>query len=151
APARSSSSARRPPSGTPPPARAGPRPADILPRSPSPQVSDKSGAIRIGFVGDLWTRACMTPRDGTRPRVTRTVAVAPDARFPRGMPRQIRFNAFDMNCVVHQASGLWRHPRDRSREYNTIRYWTDLAQLLERGTFDGLFIADVLGTYDVYG
>ena len=67
------------------------------------------------------------------------------------MPRQIRFNAFDMNCVAHQASGLWRHPRDRSREYNTIRYWTDLAQLLERGTFDGLFIADVLGTYDVYG
>ncbi|MCF8608791.1 hypothetical protein L5G28_01255 [Gordonia sp. HY285] len=26
----------------------------------------------------------------------------------------------------------------------------DLARLLERGRFDGLFIADVLGTYDVY-
>jgi FMN-dependent oxidoreductase (nitrilotriacetate monooxygenase family) len=65
--------------------------------------------------------------------------------------RQIRFNAFDMNCVVHQSPGLWRHPDDRSGEYSTITYWTDLAQLLERGRFDGLFIADVLGTYDVFG
>ncbi|GAA1936060.1 LLM class flavin-dependent oxidoreductase [Microbacterium aoyamense] len=67
------------------------------------------------------------------------------------MPRQIRFNAFDMNCVAHQSSGLWRHPDDRSRDYNTIEYWTSLAQLLEKGRFDGIFIADVLGTYDVYG
>ena len=66
-------------------------------------------------------------------------------------PRQIRFNAFDMNCVAHQSSGLWRHPRDRSRHYNDLSYWTGLAQLLERGAFDGIFIADVLGTYDVYG
>jgi len=67
------------------------------------------------------------------------------------MTRQIRFNAFDMNCVAHQTSGLWRHPEDRSRDYNTLEYWTGLAQLLERGIFDGIFIADVLGTYDVYG
>ena len=66
-------------------------------------------------------------------------------------PRQIRFNAFDMNCVAHQSSGLWRHPRDRSATYNTLEYWTELAKLLESGTFDGIFIADVLGTYDVYG
>ncbi|WP_268750862.1 LLM class flavin-dependent oxidoreductase [Curtobacterium sp. Leaf261] len=68
-----------------------------------------------------------------------------------GSPRQIRFNAFDMNCVAHQSSGLWRHPRDRSRNYNQLSYWTDLAKLLESGGFDGIFIADVLGTYDVYG
>ncbi|TPW74076.1 LLM class flavin-dependent oxidoreductase [Schumannella soli] len=65
--------------------------------------------------------------------------------------RQIRFNAFDMNCVAHQSSGLWRHPDDRSDTYNTLEYWTELAKLLEKGTFDGIFIADVLGTYDVYG
>ncbi|PZE25752.1 5,10-methylene tetrahydromethanopterin reductase [Curtobacterium sp. MCBD17_034] len=56
-----------------------------------------------------------------------------------------------MNCVAHQSSGLWRHPRDRSRHYNDLSYWTDLARLLESGDFDGIFIADVLGTYDVYG
>ena len=67
------------------------------------------------------------------------------------MPRQIRFNAFDMNCVAHQSSGMWRHPDDQSWRYKDLHYWTDLAKLLERGHFDGIFIADVLGTYDVYG
>ena len=65
--------------------------------------------------------------------------------------RRIRFNAFDMNCVAHQSSGLWRHPDDQSHRYKELSYWTELAKLLERGTFDGIFIADVLGTYDVYG
>ena len=67
------------------------------------------------------------------------------------MARHIRFNAFDMNCVAHQSPGLWRHPDDQSHRYTDLSYWTELAQLLERGKFDGLFIADVLGTYDVYG
>ncbi|TFC00655.1 LLM class flavin-dependent oxidoreductase [Cryobacterium adonitolivorans] len=67
------------------------------------------------------------------------------------MPRQIRFNAFDMNCVAHQSSGLWRHPEDRSQSYTDLAYWTELATLLEKGRFDGIFLADVLGTYDVYG
>ncbi|WP_313502973.1 LLM class flavin-dependent oxidoreductase [Corynebacterium variabile] len=64
---------------------------------------------------------------------------------------RIRFNAFDMNCVVHQSPGLWRHPEDHSRDYTDLRYWTDLAPLLETGYFDGLFLADVLGLYDLYG
>lgn len=66
------------------------------------------------------------------------------------MAREIRLNAFDMNCVGHQAPGLWAHPRDRSSQYKDLEYWTELAQILERGRFDGLFIADVLGVYDVY-
>ena len=66
------------------------------------------------------------------------------------MGRQIRFNAFDMNCVGHQSPGLWAHPRDRSWQYKDLEYWVELAQILERGKFDGLFIADVLGVYDVY-
>lgn len=65
--------------------------------------------------------------------------------------REILFNAFDMNCVVHQSPGLWRHPEDRARDYNTIGYWTHIAKTLEAGLFDGLFIADVLGPYDVFG
>ena len=66
------------------------------------------------------------------------------------MSREIRLNAFDMNCVGHQSPGLWAHPRDRSWQYKDLEYWTDLAKILERGKFDGLFIADVLGIYDVY-
>ncbi|WP_034990896.1 LLM class flavin-dependent oxidoreductase [Beijerinckia mobilis] len=66
------------------------------------------------------------------------------------MSRQIRFNAFDMNCVGHQSPGLWAHPRDNSWRYKDIEYWTELAVTLERGFFDGIFIADVIGYYDVY-
>src|SRR5438045_6797379 len=66
------------------------------------------------------------------------------------MPKQIRLNAFDMNCVVHQSPGLWTHPRDRADRYNTLDYWVELARVLERGKFDALFLADVLGVYDVY-
>jgi alkanesulfonate monooxygenase len=67
------------------------------------------------------------------------------------MGRHIRFNAFDMNCVVHQSPGLWRHPRDRSADYRKLDLWLDLARTLERGLFDGVFLADVLGVYDVFG
>ena len=67
------------------------------------------------------------------------------------MPKEIRLNAFDMNCVTHQSPGLWRHPRDRSRDYRRLAPWVELARTLERGLFDGLFLADVLGVYDVYG
>ncbi len=66
------------------------------------------------------------------------------------MPKQIRLNAFDMNCVGHQSPGLWTHPRDQADTYNTLDYWVQLARILERGKFDALFLADVLGIYDVY-
>jgi hypothetical protein len=42
------------------------------------------------------------------------------------------------------------HPQDRSREYKDLEYWIDLAKILEKGIFDGVFLADVLGIYDVY-
>lgn len=67
------------------------------------------------------------------------------------MARQILLNAFNMNSVGHIHHGLWTHPRDNSTAFNELEYWTDLARLLERGLFDGLFIADILGVYDVYG
>jgi FMN-dependent oxidoreductase (nitrilotriacetate monooxygenase family) len=67
------------------------------------------------------------------------------------MSREILLNAFHMNCIGHQSHGLWTYPRDTARHYNTLAYWCDLAKTLERGLFDGLFLADVLGVYDVYG
>ncbi len=66
------------------------------------------------------------------------------------MPQRIILNAFDMTCISHQSAGTWRHPDSRATSYKDLEYWTDLARLLERGRFDSLFIADVLGTYDVY-
>lgn len=64
--------------------------------------------------------------------------------------KQILMNAFNMNCVGHIHHGMWTHPEDRSTDFNSLSYWLDLAKLLERGLFDGLFIADIVGVYDVY-
>jgi FMN-dependent oxidoreductase (nitrilotriacetate monooxygenase family) len=65
--------------------------------------------------------------------------------------RPIRLNAFDMACVGHIQHGMWTHPRDRSSDYTSLDHWVCLARMLERGLFDGLFLADVLGAYDVFG
>ena len=65
--------------------------------------------------------------------------------------KEIRLNAFAMHSAVHQSPGLWTHPRDHAADYRRLDYWTSLARLLERGKFDGIFLADVLGIYDVYG
>ena len=64
--------------------------------------------------------------------------------------KKILLNAFDMNSVGHINHGLWTHPRDESHRFNELSYWTDLAQTLEKGLFDGLFIADITGVYDIY-
>ncbi|MGI2033879.1 LLM class flavin-dependent oxidoreductase [Rhizobium panacihumi] len=64
--------------------------------------------------------------------------------------KKILLNAFSMNCVGHINHGLWTHPRDRSQDYRKLSYWTDLARTLERGLFDGIFLADIVGVYDIY-
>lgn len=65
------------------------------------------------------------------------------------MPR-LRFNAFSMNCVSHIHHGQWVRPDTRQTEYASLDPWLELAQLLERGKFDALFLADVVGTYGSY-
>ena len=65
-------------------------------------------------------------------------------------PKHIILNAFNENCVGHINHGLWTHPRDHTTQYNTIEFWTGMARTLERGLFDGIFIADILGVYDIY-
>src|SRR4051794_25641873 len=64
--------------------------------------------------------------------------------------RQMILSAFDMNTVVHQNPGQWTDPEDQTYRYKDLDYWIELATILERGGFDCLFIADVLGVYDVY-
>jgi long-chain alkane monooxygenase len=45
---------------------------------------------------------------------------------------------------------MWTHPRDHSSDYTSLDHWVRLARMLERGLFDGLFLAGVLGVCDVY-
>lgn len=65
--------------------------------------------------------------------------------------KQIHFNAFIMNCMTHLSPGLWCHPSSEALHYKDIEYWQNLAKIAERGLFDAIFIADVLGVYDTYG
>jgi len=67
------------------------------------------------------------------------------------MSKLLRFNAFQMNTPAHSWAGFWRHPRDRSIEHTNLDYWVAQAQTAERCLFDGVFLADVFGIYDVYG
>ncbi|MBI2800196.1 MAG: LLM class flavin-dependent oxidoreductase [Gammaproteobacteria bacterium] len=65
--------------------------------------------------------------------------------------KRIYFNAFHMNCVVHQSPGLWVRDDDHMVDYTDLDQWTRFARLIEKGCFDAIFLADVVGTYDVYG
>lgn len=62
-------------------------------------------------------------------------------------PRRLHFAAFVMNTNSHIQHGLWRHPAARQSEFTSLSLWTDLAKTLERGRFDAIFFADVLGLY----
>jgi FMN-dependent oxidoreductase (nitrilotriacetate monooxygenase family) len=65
--------------------------------------------------------------------------------------RPFVLSAFTMSTVSHGNFGLWRHPEDQTARYTELRYWTELAALLDAGGFDVLFIADAVGQLDVYG
>ncbi|EXJ88502.1 alkanesulfonate monooxygenase [Capronia coronata CBS 617.96] len=67
-----------------------------------------------------------------------------------GAKKQLIINAFVGSCSGHQSPGLWQHPDDHSSEFHTLKHWVNLAKLLEKGKFHGLFIADSLGSKDVY-
>jgi long-chain alkane monooxygenase len=67
------------------------------------------------------------------------------------MVKEIRLNAFHMNAPSHSWAGLWAHPNDASMRHDTPEYWTHLARTAERGLLDAVFLADVIGVYDVYG
>lgn len=67
-----------------------------------------------------------------------------------GGRKQLILNAFVMNTPGHLSPGLWRHPNNKTDEYKTLKFWTDLAQLLDKAKFHAMFVADTLGAYDVY-
>lgn len=66
------------------------------------------------------------------------------------MRKLIRVNGFEMATPGHINQGLWTLPNNRRTDYHSIGYWKDLARTLERGLFDAVFLADVVGTYATY-
>ena len=68
---------------------------------------------------------------------------------PRTQP--LRFNAFVMNTASHIQHGQWRRPEARQHEFADVDLWIDVAKTLERGKFDAMFFADVVGVYGPVG
>ncbi len=64
--------------------------------------------------------------------------------------KQIHLNGFVQQSPSPHSIGLWKHEKDKVHLHGDIEYWTHLAQTLEKGKFDALFMADVLGTYSAY-
>lgn len=67
-----------------------------------------------------------------------------------GTQKKILINAFDMSTVGHLSPGQWKNPTDKSATKRSLDYWINLAQLLERGGINALFLADTYGGYDTY-
>jgi long-chain alkane monooxygenase len=65
-------------------------------------------------------------------------------------PKQLLLNLFEMGAPGHITHGMWRQEGNQRQRYADLSYWTELAQLLEHGGFDAVFLADVLGGYDVH-
>lgn len=59
--------------------------------------------------------------------------------------KTILLGAFEINQVNLTSQGLWAHPEQNMHRYKELSYWIELAQLLERGFFDFLFLADSYG------
>ena len=59
-------------------------------------------------------------------------------------------NAFAMQAPGHLNPGLVKHPKDQGRKYKDIHHWIALTKELEEAKFHAIFLADVLGGYDVY-
>jgi long-chain alkane monooxygenase len=72
------------------------------------------------------------------------VSASPDQREP------LLFSAFVMNTTSHIVQGTWRRPDAGQADFNSLEHWVELAKLLERGRFDTVFFADVIGLYGDY-
>jgi FMN-dependent oxidoreductase (nitrilotriacetate monooxygenase family) len=62
--------------------------------------------------------------------------------------KKLHVSLFDMACVSHVAHGLWRAEDNERHRFNELGFWTELAQIAERGLLDMVFLADVTGVYD---
>lgn len=70
---------------------------------------------------------------------------------PSRSKKRIFLNGFDMFTPSHLSFGQWRRPEDKSAtKRRDLSYWTNLAQLLDKGDINALFLADTYGQHDTY-
>jgi long-chain alkane monooxygenase len=65
--------------------------------------------------------------------------------------KRIHLLGFIQHGVNSHATGMWRHPRDKvGWDFARPAYWQHMAQTMERGLFDAMFIADELAPYTTH-
>jgi FMN-dependent oxidoreductase (nitrilotriacetate monooxygenase family) len=62
-------------------------------------------------------------------------------------PAPLLLSAFVMNTPSHIIHGMWRTPEGDQIRFNELDLWVSLARRLDRGGFDAIFFADVIGLY----
>ena len=65
-------------------------------------------------------------------------------------PKRAIINLFEMNTPGHITHGLWRQVGNNRHRYTELAYWLELARIAESAGFEAIFLADVIGAYDVY-
>jgi FMN-dependent oxidoreductase (nitrilotriacetate monooxygenase family) len=65
-------------------------------------------------------------------------------------PAPLHLCAFVMNTPSHIVQGMWRAPDGGQIRFNELDLWVNLAKRLDRGGFDAIFFADVIGLYGDY-
>lgn len=65
-------------------------------------------------------------------------------------PKKLILNLFEMGCVSHITHGLWTLEDNNRERFADLDYWLELARRAEAGGFDAIFLADVIGAYDVF-
>ncbi|MDN5586452.1 MAG: NtaA/DmoA family FMN-dependent monooxygenase [Brevibacterium sp.] len=65
--------------------------------------------------------------------------------------KKLHFGLFENAQANDTGRATWRHPENERDQYDTLEYWTKLADICERGGLDFLFLADAWGWSEVNG
>ncbi|WP_338087783.1 NtaA/DmoA family FMN-dependent monooxygenase [Nocardioides lijunqiniae] len=65
--------------------------------------------------------------------------------------KKAHFLGFAQHGLSSHVVGMWRHPQDKvGWDFAGQEYWRHLARTMERGLFDGIFLADELAPYSSF-
>ena len=65
--------------------------------------------------------------------------------------KRMHLLGFMINSPMNHTIMSWAHPKStQGAEFPYPEFWQEIARTLERGTFDGLFLADSFAPYDIY-
>ncbi|KAG4413780.1 hypothetical protein IFR04_013091 [Cadophora malorum] len=100
--------------------------------SPQPKRHQTSAPIKNGTLNGV--KSSPAPQHNKSENAEKTES-------KNGQPKKlILLNAFDMS----------NNSEDRSATKRDLKYWIDLAKILERGNINALFLADTYGGHDTY-